>query len=132
MYEIAPSAFENNTDIVSVFFLSGDNGQSIGSRAFAGCTSLKKITFNNVEKIGSYAFSSTAITSLDTGDNIESIGLCAFERCASLTLAELGKGIYTLYAGIFAYCDALNRITVDSANTYYYVVSGCLIEKSSA
>lgn len=132
VYEIEPSAFENNTDIVSVLFLPGDNGQSIGSRAFAGCSSLNKITFNNVEKIGSYAFSSTAITSLDTGDNIESIGLCAFERCASLTSAELGKGIYTLYAGIFAYCDALDRITVDSANTYYYVVSGCLIEKSSA
>lgn len=127
VYEIAPSAFENNTNIVSVLFMSGDNGQSIGSRAFAGCTNLANVTFNSVEKIGSYAFSSTAVTELDM-QGIESIGLCAFERCGALTLARLGKDTYSISYGIFAYCDALETITVNSENTEYYVKDGCLID----
>ncbi len=126
--EIAPSAFEGNTKIVSVLFMPGETSQSIGTRAFADCSNLKDITFNNVTDIDSYAFSGCAITSLKLTDDQKIIESFAFSNCSQLTSVRIGKQILSIGTGPFSSCPALNDITVESSCDNYYASGNCLIE----
>ena len=59
---------------------------SVGSEAFADCTSLKSITIpDSVTSIGSRVFSNcSGLTSLTIGAGVTSIGDRAFEDCTGL------------------------------------------------
>jgi len=59
---------------------------SIGSGAFAYCTSLTSVTIgNSVTSIGSSAFYNTSLTSITIGNSVTNIGSGAFASCTSLT-----------------------------------------------
>ena len=66
--KIATSAFEGNTKIKSLLFMSGDTQLTIGTRAFFGCSSL---------------------TNIDCESILAEVGIAAFANCASLERIKL-------------------------------------------
>ena len=72
--------------VVSVEFEEGSICESIGSSAFAYCTSLTSVTIpNSVTSIGSSAFSScNNLTSIVIPDSVTSIGNSAFYKCTGI------------------------------------------------
>lgn len=86
--EIADSAFENDTNIVSVTM--GNNLTKIGKRAFAGMSNLKEVVM---------------------GDNITQIGNYAFYDCNKLVTINISNGLTTIPTGMFSHCESLDSIT---------------------
>lgn len=78
---IADHAFED-TDIVGITF--GDNLESIGNYAFAGCDMIRDTHIripDSVLTIGDYAFSGCGIYELTIGESVLDIGERAFDNC---------------------------------------------------
>ena len=87
---------------------------SIGSSAFAGCSSLTSIEIpSGVTSIGVAAFSNcSSLTSIDFGENsqLTSIGGSAFYGCSSLTSIEIPSGVTSIGNYAFWYCSSLTSI----------------------
>ncbi len=119
------SAFQDCTGLVSVDI----NSQTIGIRAFSGCTALAEVTIGaTVTKINSSAFSScTALTEIDIPDAVTELGSDAFSGCSSLKRAALGDGVTTLAYGLFSDCYALRDVTFgEIAEIGEKAFSGCV------
>jgi hypothetical protein len=76
--------------------------KTIGVQAFANCTSLATITFEDnsaLNETGDYAFAGTAITGIVMPDGVATMGSGTFENCTSLTTVTLpsvtSMGSYT-------------------------------------
>lgn len=81
---IGSSAFEGNTDIVSVKL--PDSVKSIGSSAFAGCTSLKSVNIpDGVTVIRDNTFAvCTSLIVIYVPDTLRTVEMFAFSGCTSL------------------------------------------------
>ena len=86
---IAAGAFENLAHLCSVEINAPI--QSIGARAFRGCTHLEQVVLP---------------------DSVDSIGEAAFEDCSALVQVELPQGLVKLEARTFAGCSSLQAITI--------------------
>lgn len=83
-------------DITSVTFAQGSQVKSIGSRAFAECTSLKSVAFAADGKL------------IIIGDS-------AFAKCTSLTdTIALPEGVTTIRKGGFDGCEAVSCVVLPS------------------
>ncbi len=133
--KIADSAFANNTDIKAVRFAQNSNVSTIGSNAFAGCTSLlqadlsqckltslstelfkgctklKCVLLNSrVKSIGESCFYNCKVIS-SAKLNAE-IGETAFMHCSGITSLTMGKGVEKIGNYAFAYCTGLTTVEV--------------------
>lgn len=84
---ISANACENKTYITNITLAKGVT--SIGESAFAGCTSLKEVRFNEMfstlTSIDASAFSGTAIKSIVLPASVNKVGVSLFDSCTSLT-----------------------------------------------
>lgn len=82
--EIEAEAFMNCTDIVEVRF-AGSNVTTIGERAFAGCTSLERITLpDGVTEIKARAFADcTSLLRITLPNTVTTLDRTAFRNCSS-------------------------------------------------
>lgn len=84
------------TDVASVTFAQGSQVKSIGSRAFAECTSLKSVAFAADGKL------------MIIGDS-------AFAKCTSLTdTIALPEGVTTIRKGGFDGCETVSCVVLPS------------------
>ena len=93
---------------------------SIGSDAFAGCSSLTSVTIpNSVISIGDYAFKGcSSLTSVTIGESVISIGDYAFfDDCSSLTSITIGNSVTSIGKYAFAFCSSLTSITIPNSVT---------------
>ena len=108
-----------------------DGVTTIGSNAFAGCSSLSSVDIpNSVTNISSNAFSHTGLTSIDI--NVMMIGNGAFDGCTNLTTVNIGSKVSTIGNNPFAGCTKLSTINVASGNTKYDSRDNCnaIIDKN--
>lgn len=106
-----------------------DTVQSIGKRAFAGCTSLISVQLPaQLQTIDDEAFQGcTQLQTLSLPGQLREIGSSAFENCAQLQQLALPASLETLEEGAFAYCDALS-VTLDASNPAFVVEQGALYD----
>ena len=87
---------------------------SIGSEAFAACTSLKSVTIpNSVTSIGVSAFfGCKSLTSVTIPDSVTSIGEGAFYGCKSLTSVTIPNSVTSIGGVAFWGCESLTSVTI--------------------
>ncbi len=152
---IAQRAFSYNSNIKAVYI--GKNVTSIGADAFVRCSELKEIVFAedtslevismsafafcpkltkitlppSLKSLGNMAFAEdSALMEISLPDGIESIGDMAFSNCVNLGKVHIPKSVVSMGSVVFLWCKKL-ALTVDEANTHYYIKDGCLIEKDT-
>jgi len=95
------------------------NVQTIGERAFLGCTSLKSVSFGKVRMIGRNAFNScTALEQAVISDYVTAIEKGAFEACTSLESVFIGRGLSSLNAQAFLN-SPVKSLEVSAENTNF-------------
>ena len=92
---------------------------SIGDYAFTGCTSLINVTLpNSVTSLGQGAFSAcTSVTNVTLSNSVAEIGNWAFDGCSSLTNVTIPNSIVTIKFLAFAYCTNLTRVRIPNSVT---------------
>ena len=110
---------------------------SIGDSAFNSCLSLESITFGEKSKllsIGDSAFAGTGLSSFnfptvynDSTDSNKAtslnLGINLFSGCKSLTSVYLSESVDSV-SGVFAGCNSIENITLDSNNQYFSMDNG--------
>ncbi len=102
---------------------------TIGARAFEGCTALTSVTFERTfTALGDYAFAGcTSLERIELPATMSSIGNYAFMNCSSLGEVVLDSSTSLISTGndMFSGCSQLKKITLDDENntTIYRVVS---------
>ena len=106
------------------------NVQRIESYAFAGCTSLESIEFEEgVSYIGVNAFyNCRKLTSVTFPSSLRTIGAGAFGACYGLKTAEFNEGLLTIGHSAFSGCTQLTEIALPSslAELGSYAFENCL------
>ena len=114
------NGFANKDSAVEVIIpskdASGNDVTSIGSGAFAECTSLTDVTIpDGVTGIGDGAFyACSGLTSLTIGNGVTNIGYSAFSFCSSLTNVTIGTGLMNIPGYAFDGCRGLTSVTFNS------------------
>lgn len=108
-----------------------DTVQSIGKRAFAGCTSLASVQLSaQLKTIDDEAFSGCVqLRALSLPQQLTKIGKNAFHNCTQLQRLALPASLSTLGTGAFGYCDEL-CVTLDPANAAFAMQEGALYDAS--
>ncbi len=94
--------------------------KTVGDLAFSGCTALKSLgnTSSGVEIVGKNAFAGcTSLTSLPAFPYLRTVGEYAFTGCTGIENANLGPYTQTLGNGVFADCSALRFASLGSSAT---------------
>lgn len=108
---IAPSAFQERTDLVDVTIPEGV--QTIGAFAFYECTNLRDLYLpNSLVSIGEKAFFyCKSLETLDFGNHLKTIGDGAFSYCYKLPFyLEIPNGVESIGMGAFYYCASLETV----------------------
>lgn len=107
---IAPSAFLNQTNLISVELPS--TMKTIGTSAFSGCTKLETITFgNSLISIGASAFNGcTSLKTISLPNTLTYLGASAFNGCKALTSVSLSNSLETIDNYAFSSCSALQTV----------------------
>ncbi len=117
--EIFDDAFYTCSGVASVTI--GKEVTSIGSMAFADCSGLKRLTFEEDSKlteIGDYAFwDCSGLSSITIPDSVTSIGSSAFAGCKSLTWLTIGSGVTWIGNYAFSGCQWLGSIDIPDSVT---------------
>ena len=110
-------------------YIIGDEVQSIGYRAFSGCSGLTSITIpNSVTSIGQYAFYvCSGLPSITIPNSVTSIGDYAFSGCSGLTSITIPNSVTSIGMLVFYGCSGLTSITIPNSVTSigYQAFSGC-------
>jgi len=122
---IPANIFQNFSKLKQVDFIN--QVQSIGSYAFADCTSLSEINLNGVTTIGNYAFSGSGLISIVVPESVTSLGSGIFYNCKSLTDAYINAQLNELPEMIFSNA---NNLSIIHLNDYIKIIgnvafSGC-------
>ncbi len=120
--QIGYMAFANCTALSSVTLPQnapdtpeGQNGYR--GEIFSGCTSLTSVTIpKNWDRIDGYMFNGSKITALDLSEctKLATISRFAFYECEDLETVVLPDSLTGIGYRAFAYCDALNNVTLPS------------------
>ena len=88
--------------------------QTIGSRAFYGCTSLQKITLpDSTTSVGDLAFAHcTTLASVTLSEGLTGLGIQVFMNCTNLTEIALPDALTALPSSTFANCCNLRTVTL--------------------
>ncbi len=115
--EIGSRAFAGCTSLTEISIPS--TVETIDQSAFDGCTNLTKVTFEKgstnstaLKTIGSQAFSYCAFASIDIPESVTAIEHGAFNFNTALTSIEIPDGVSTLESNMFNGCTALKNVTV--------------------
>ena len=114
---VSKDAFKNNLTIISAKF--GEQCESVGSRAFEGCTSLSEINEDNkLINIEENAFKDCSnLTSIDI-PICEQIGQNAFEGCTELTSVNINnENGYILGSNVFNGCSKLSDVNFNKCTS---------------
>ena len=117
---IAESAFENNTDLISVDLSSAENLRKIGSRAFYKCKKLESIDIENtkITIIDEKTFlSCESLESINIPSGVKTIGIEAFRECKSLSSVTIPDTVETIEYGAFNQCLSLTSVTIPGSVT---------------
>ena len=92
---------------------------SIGSSAFAECSSLTSVTIpESVTSIGFHAFAyCSGLTSVTIGNGVTSIGNTAFQYCSGLTSVTIPNGVTIIGNQAFEGCSGLTSVTIPNSVT---------------
>lgn len=122
---IARNAFYECVSLASIELPS--TLKTIGDGAFSGCNKLVEVVLpDSVEKIDANAFKSClSLNSVVIGDNVKEIGDNAFAG-TKIVEFNISKNLITLGKAVFADCNNLISIDVDSENTSFSYVDGIL------
>ena len=106
-----------NQNITSVTIPNSIN--SIGDKAFWGCTGLSSVTIpNSVTSIGFSAFYfCEALTSITIPNSVISIGGGAFQYCHGLTSVTIPNLVTSIQASTFLGCTGLISVTIPNSVT---------------
>ena len=123
---IEDGVFRSNSNIKEVVINS--NIKSIGSNAFAWCSSLTKVTFNsgvNIEAIGDYAFAGcTSLKSIKLPEGVKVIGQCAFQKCEKLKSVTFPSSLISIGSSAFQWCAVLDNVkfpaSLESIGSYAF------------
>lgn len=109
---IADGVFASHSELLRVYLPEGL--QSIGARAFEGCTSLLTLTLpQGLVSLGEGALRGcTALYLVDIHDGLKTIGASAFSGCSSLSGITLPASLESIGEGAFADCAALCSIVL--------------------
>ena len=122
-----PSPVYNNSDVKKVVIEDGVT--SIGSGAFADCSSLTSITIpDSVTSIGNSAFvACNSLSSITLSNNITSIGDAAFYDCSNLKSITIPDSVTSIESAVFYNCTSLTSITIPNSVTSIgsYAFSDC-------
>ncbi len=123
--KIPNSLFEDMTNVESITI--PDTITVIGSNAFKGCISLKRInsdvdgTFNlpnGLKYIWQNAFKGcTGLTDAKLGTSLLTVGSSAFEDCTNLVSVELGDKVTLIGSSAFKNCAKIRRINSNENGT---------------
>ena len=102
--------------------------KSIGSNAFAWCSSLTKVTFDsgvNIEAIGDYAFAGCkSLASIKLPEGVKVIGQCAFQQCDKLKSVTFPSSLVSIGSSAFQWCAVLNNVkfpaSLESIGSYAF------------
>ena len=113
MTEIPSGLFQENKNITSVHIPA--SVKTIGSSAFANCTSLTAVTFaegSQLEIVGEQAFRFCwSLTTIELPDTVVTLDYAAFSNCFGLTEITIPAGVTHLQA-VFYGCDGLTSVTL--------------------
>ena len=114
---IGSSAFANCTSLTQVTI--PNSVSSISDSAFANCTGLANIIIpNSVTSIGDSAFSScSSLTSVTIPNSVTSITNSVFESCTSLTNVMIPNSVTSIGGMAFFFCSGLTSVTIPSSVT---------------
>ena len=131
---IAANAFAGRTELYAIEIPASVT--AIGTRAFSACSNLETLTFKARTEdlaIGDYAFNScTSLTAVDLVSGITSVGNYAFYYCTSLKTFKMSETVETITpSNALNYCNALETITVDPANTKFAAVNNVIYGKDT-
>lgn len=82
----------------------------IGDSAFAGCTTIESVSFDNclIQQIGSSAFAGcSALKAIILPENLTEICYGAFEDCAELETVKVGNELLYIRDNVFSGCPKL-------------------------
>ncbi len=116
--EISAGAFEKCAGLTTLTFDS--RLESIKESAFAGCTSLKSISFTQtvVTEIAPSLFSGcSSLETVTLHSSTTKIGAQAFHSCSSLTTLENLNRISEIGSGAFYNCQGIKTISFGSIKT---------------
>ena len=89
------------------------NAAAVGDFAFAGCTSISKVTLTSAASIGSGAFSyCESLCEISLPSSLESIGASAFSHATSLYEISIPSSVDEISHSAFAYCSSLESATL--------------------
>lgn len=92
--------------------------KTIGSSAFAGCSSLGSLYLRHATSIGNYAFQQcTAMKAIHLGNDLVSLGTRAFSNCSSVRTIDCGSGLQTIDYWAFEYCTSATEASLPAALT---------------
>ena len=120
---IGERAFSGCTSLTSITI--GDSVTSISDSAFSGCTSLTSVTIpNSVISIGNGAFSGcTSFTNVTIHDSVTSISSRAFQNCTSLTSVTIPDSITSIGSHAFEDCNQLKTINYTGSEAQWESIS---------
>ena len=120
--------YTSRASITSVVIGSGVT--SVGSYAFAGCSSLVQVTISEgVTSMGECAFLRCALTSVTLPNSLTTIGEAAFSGNRALTSITIPAGVTQLPKNAFSACTALTNINVAEGNQSYSSNGGVVFSK---
>ena len=122
--------YGSDTEVVIPSTINNYNVVSIGYKAFASNTSLRKITIpSSVISIGTGAFyNCVMLNNIVIPNSVTSIEGFAFYSCMSLSGITIPSSVTTIGDGAFALCQRLG-IFVDQNNQYFQSINGSLYTK---
>ena len=104
--------------------------QSIGAKAFQGCTDLEKLAgvvqSSGIGTLSTRALRPRADVSASSQPAFPTkVGIGAFEGCVSLTTVELSGGLGDVEQGAFKGCSELSSVPASSGSIGSYAFAGC-------
>ncbi len=113
--KVLSDAFFQNETIVEATL--GANVERLGGYAFAYCSNLRAVNFNETLKVideSAFAFCDN-LRAVKIPDSVTELGPNSFLYCTMLRRVELGESVVSIGEYAFNYCNHLTSVTLDRA-----------------